>query len=81
MIIRFKKVILGVFCGLILISCKESDQKSSGNEDTTASDVYAGNPVVKDLFTADPAALVHDNKLYLFTGHDEQEEGKERRKY
>lgn len=33
--------------------------------------VIAGNPVIKDRFTADPAALVHDGKLYLYTGHDE----------
>ncbi|MCC5833120.1 MAG: family 43 glycosylhydrolase [Opitutales bacterium] len=31
----------------------------------------AGNPVIKDRFTADPAALVHDGKVYLYVGHDE----------
>jgi arabinoxylan arabinofuranohydrolase len=33
---------------------------------------YSGNPLFKDIFTADPCALVHDDTLYLFTGHDEQ---------
>lgn len=33
--------------------------------------VIAGNPVIKDRFSADPAALVHDGKIYLYTGHDE----------
>lgn len=33
--------------------------------------VYADNPVIKDRFSADPAALVHDGKVYLYTGHDE----------
>lgn len=32
---------------------------------------YADNPVIKDRFSADPAALVHDGKVYLYTGHDE----------
>lgn len=33
--------------------------------------VYADNPIIKDRFSADPAALVHDGKIYLYTGHDE----------
>ena len=28
--------------------------------------VQAGNPVIRDRFTADPAALVHDGKVYLY---------------
>ncbi len=31
----------------------------------------AGNPIVRGIFTADPAALVHDGRLYVFTGRDE----------
>jgi hypothetical protein len=31
----------------------------------------AGDPFVRDLFTADPAALVHEGRLYVFTGRDE----------
>lgn len=31
----------------------------------------AGNPVIKNKFTADPAALVYNGKVYLYTGHDE----------
>lgn len=30
-----------------------------------------GNPIVRELFTADPAALVHDGRIYIFTGRDE----------
>ncbi len=29
------------------------------------------NPVIKDQFTADPAALVYNDSVYLYTGHDE----------
>jgi beta-xylosidase len=29
-----------------------------------------GNPIIKYKYTADPAAMVHKGKLYLYTGHD-----------
>ena len=31
----------------------------------------AGNPIIRDKFTADPTALVYHDTVYLFTGHDE----------
>lgn len=31
----------------------------------------AGNPVITERFSADPAALVHDGVVYLYAGHDE----------
>ncbi|WP_031555612.1 glycoside hydrolase family 43 protein [Parvularcula oceani] len=30
-----------------------------------------GNPIITDRFTADPAPLVHDGRVYLYVGHDE----------
>ncbi|MEH7376655.1 family 43 glycosylhydrolase [Neobacillus drentensis] len=32
---------------------------------------YADNPIIKDKFTGDPAALVQGDKVYLYAGHDE----------
>ena len=29
------------------------------------------NPIVTTFFTADPAALVHNDTVYIFMGHDE----------
>lgn len=29
-----------------------------------------GNPVIRYKYTADPAAMVYNNKFYLYTGHD-----------
>lgn len=29
-----------------------------------------GNPIIKDKFTADPAALVYKDTVFLYTGHD-----------
>ncbi|MEL4243240.1 glycoside hydrolase family 43 protein [Shewanella xiamenensis] len=38
---------------------------------TTASTAaIAANPLFTDVFTADPAAIVHQDTVYLYTGHD-----------
>lgn len=29
------------------------------------------NPIVTEMFTADPAALVYNDTVYIYTGHDE----------
>lgn len=29
------------------------------------------NPIIRTVFTADPAPLVHDGRVYLYVGHDE----------
>ncbi|KAI4598265.1 hypothetical protein KJ359_003149 [Pestalotiopsis sp. 9143b] len=31
----------------------------------------ADNPIVQDIYTADPAPVVYDGRVYVFTGHDE----------
>ena len=31
----------------------------------------ADNPIITDVFTADPAAMVYNDTVYLYTGHDE----------
>ncbi|MEO2267517.1 glycoside hydrolase family 43 protein [Pseudoalteromonas sp. YIC-656] len=36
-----------------------------------SSAAIAKNPLFDDVFTADPAALVHNDTVYLYTGHDE----------
>ncbi len=38
---------------------------------------YSGNPLFKSPLTADPCAMVYKDSVYLFTGSDEQEQGKE----
>lgn len=32
--------------------------------------VQAVNPIVQSIYTADPAPLVYNNRMYIFTGHD-----------
>ncbi|MBG6065859.1 hypothetical protein IW248_002146 [Micromonospora ureilytica] len=31
----------------------------------------ADNPIVQNIYTADPAPMVHNGRVYLYTGHDE----------
>ncbi|MGL1958113.1 MAG: glycoside hydrolase family 43 protein [Colwellia sp.] len=38
--------------------------------------VLAKNPITDKKFTADPAAMVHDGTVYLYTGHDEDKDNK-----
>jgi arabinoxylan arabinofuranohydrolase len=33
--------------------------------------VKADNPIIQTIYTADPAPIVYNNRVYLFTGHDE----------
>lgn len=61
--------------GVINISTKNARfflnavDTSRKNTDTTF--VADGNPVIRHKFTADPAAMVYNGKVYLYTGHDE----------
>ena len=38
---------------------------------TVANQAHAVNPIITSTYTADPAALVVGNTLYVYTGHDE----------
>lgn len=41
-----------------------------------AQDLEPGeNPIFRNIFTADPAPLVHDDTLFVYAGHDEAGEG------
>lgn len=40
---------------------------------TAASCLHAANPIIQTIYTADPAPVVHDGVLYVFTSHDEDE--------
>ena len=54
---KIKTIGFLVMASFLLVMCKEN---------------YRGNPIVTDMFTADPCPLVYNDTLYIFTGHDEQ---------
>ena len=33
---------------------------------------FCTNPIIRDIYTADPAPMVYGDTLYLFTTHDEE---------
>lgn len=37
-----------------------------------------GNPIFRNAFTADPAPMVHDGRLYVYVGHDEWYDGQDK---
>lgn len=41
------------------------------------STAFGENPIIKNIFTADPAAMVYNDRVYIYTGHDEQVAGGE----
>lgn len=68
-----------VLFALVLTACGGNKQASSTEEsqDSVKTFVFTGNPIVRDKFTADPAPLVYDGRLYLYVGHDEFYEGQD----
>src|SRR6476646_7514456 len=36
-----------------------------------AAPATADNPIIQTIYTADPAPLVYNGRVYLYTGHDE----------
>jgi beta-xylosidase len=59
-----KKVALVIFSAIALYSCSPKKEVSSAN-------LKVNNPVIKDKYTGDPAAMVYKDSVYLYAGHDE----------
>ncbi|WP_346860376.1 glycoside hydrolase family 43 protein [uncultured Draconibacterium sp.] len=59
--------------GTILWSCSsgENTEKQKLADNTPKKELNINNPVIKDKFTADPAAMVYNDTVYLYAGHDE----------
>lgn len=54
------------------VRLKEIEDPNQNEPQDSIPEGYSGNPIIRHIFTADPCALVHNDTLYLFTGHDEQ---------
>lgn len=59
---------------LIHPGCKTASTASTQTIDPT---LLPGNPIIKNKYTADPAAMVYNGTVYLYTGHDEAPSRKE----
>lgn len=71
-----KNIFLILFSLVFISSCKTikpDEVKASANVENNTKTLQINNPIIKDKFTADPAALVYKDKVYLYTGHDQAE--------
>jgi arabinoxylan arabinofuranohydrolase len=60
---------LALACSVTLASC--SSEPAEPAKDSAPAIINRGNPLFRDLYTADPAPLVVGDTLYLYVGHDE----------
>jgi beta-xylosidase len=73
------KRLLGIgFVVAMYVGCSAGRSVQAGPGMVPFNDSLPFNPVVRDKFTADPAALVHNDTVYLYTGHDEAPKGEAR---
>ena len=56
---------------LAMVALTGCSGESEVNTPAPTTALEANNPLFTDVFTADPAALVHNDTVYLYTGHDE----------
>ena len=63
---------------LLSLSCKNNENKEATSESTVDSvsvnseeaEMVQAEPLVKDLYTADPSAHVFEDKIYIYPSHD-----------
>lgn len=56
---------------LLVVSCTGQQEKPAESVLFDVPIPEMGNPIITDKFTADPAALVYKDTVYLYVGHDE----------
>ncbi len=64
----------GILIGLIFLSLacnRKKDVVAEKKQVVEIKEKEINNPVITDVFTADPAAIVHNDTVYLYAGHDE----------
>lgn len=69
-----KKTLTIISLLALISSCKTTkpeNNKASANDGNATQTLALNNPIIKDKYTADPAALVYKDKVYLYAGHDQ----------
>jgi len=60
--------------GLLLGACQSSSKKETAQTETAVADSSKeqslSEPLVRDIYTADPSAHVFDGKIYIYPSHD-----------
>lgn len=65
-----KKITLFLILAFSIFSCKKNNTETE-EIGTETKAVQLNNPVIKNKYTADAAALVYNDSVYLYAGHDE----------
>ncbi|TRX37791.1 family 43 glycosylhydrolase [Flavobacterium restrictum] len=68
-----KNTIITLALFTVVASLKTMAQNTvlASAKDKKATTTAINNPIIKDKYTGDPAALVYKDKVYLYAGHDE----------
>lgn len=68
---------LAAGAALMLMGCGTAPPEAAPDAfaDLAVVNTDGTNPIIRNKFTADPAPLVHDGRLWLYVGHDEAGEG------
>ncbi|WP_233164703.1 glycoside hydrolase family 43 protein [Pedobacter sp. ASV28] len=62
--------------GLMLVAsvattaCRQNNKHTAATTDTTKTSKFLNEPLVKDIFTADPSAHVFEGRIYIYPSHD-----------
>lgn len=68
--------IVNLVWGVLLAGCASAVAPAPGGPPTGPVELPPAaatveNPIIRDRFTSDPAAMVYNGRVYLYTGHDE----------
>ena len=69
-----KNIFIPIVSLVLMTSAKtiaQDNTLASANGKKTVAATVTNNPIIKDKYTGDPAALVYKDKVYLYAGHDE----------
>ncbi|WP_445738375.1 glycoside hydrolase family 43 protein [Mariniflexile sp.] len=66
-----KNVFLLLITVSFILSCTTKKEKEVLVSETIEKPLKIKNPIVTNKYTADAAAIVHNDKVYLYAGHDE----------
>lgn len=69
-----KKLFIPFIALVLMTSVKtiaQNNNEATAKGKKTTTSTVTNNPIIKDKYTGDPAALVYKDKVYLYAGHDE----------
>lgn len=78
MLKHIASIVLVAGAALLLPSCQNSETTSQASSDSTATAgadttnkiEYASQPLISEIYTADPSAHVFDGRIYIYASHD-----------